>query len=101
MTLDCFAKLVQDQIELLPEEVKMALGDLCIDVEDACQFSPGIDPKLVLGNYWHRRVILFREPFEQYAGGVEIGQQIQRVLRHEISHSLGCNEKYARELESC
>jgi len=120
MTLDdnTFAELVQQAIAMLPEQFRIHMEHLVVDVEDVPDAGTaarlGVHPAHLLGLYHGRpltrrsveevislpaRIVLYKRNIERLCDSPDqIVQQIRRTLLHEIGHHFGMSEQDLRRL---
>ena len=106
-----FEDTVQAAIESLPDDLRAAMSNVEIVVED--EPAPG---QPLLGLYqgipltertsWYSgalpdKITIYRGPLERYSGGdpVVLHRQIRRVVLHEIAHHFGISDERLRELD--
>ena len=106
-----FEDTVQAAIESLPDDLRAAMSNVEIVVED--EPPPG---QPLLGLYqgvpltertsWYSgalpdKITIYRGPLERYSGGdpATLHRQIRRVVLHEIAHHFGISDDRLRELD--
>jgi predicted Zn-dependent protease with MMP-like domain len=106
-----FEDTVQAAIESLPDDLRAAMSNVEIVVED--EPPPG---QPLLGLYqgipltertsWYSgalpdKITIYRGPLERYSGGdpAMLHRQIRRVVLHEIAHHFGISDERLRELD--
>jgi len=115
-----FRELVEEAILELPEEIhkKMDNVALCVEKRPTAEQlrkvgtrSAGIllglyegVPKTTYGRGFGMilpdKITIFQEAIERFAGNPEaVKDLVRKVVRHEIAHHFGFDEKQARELE--
>lgn len=122
MTRDDFNQVVEEAIGLLPEEIKNALTNLAVIVEDRPSFETvmeaGLNPNDILfglfqgvplpqnsffspGAQLPSRITLFKEELEEVCKTEEeLTREIILTLVHEVGHYLGLGEEELRDLEA-
>jgi len=121
MTRDEFERVVEAAIGLLPRDIRAALDNLAVIVEDRPSlndlYDAGLDREDVLfglfrgvplnqrsffdgGGHLPNQIILFRRELEEVCRGrEELTEEITLTLVHEVGHYLGLDEEEVRELE--
>ena len=120
MTREEFEEAVMRSIELLPEEFKSQLENTSVIVEDyptqAQRKRMGLkDSQTLLGLYegvpltkQHSisftnpdRITIFQKPIENECRylGVNVQDEITRVVKHEIAHHFGISDERLDEIE--
>ena len=122
MTRNEFDQVVEEAIGLLPEEIRNALDNLAVIVEDRPSpetlLEAGLEPRDILfglfqgvpltqnsffspGAQLPNRITLFKEELEEVCRNEEdLTREIILTLVHEVGHYLGLGEKEIRELEA-
>ena len=119
MTRERFEELVAKAIDDLPEEFLGALQNVDVVVEDRpnrSQLARMGRGMTLLGLYegvpqakrthgygmvLPDRIVIFRKPIEDKCGSeAEIEAEIVEVVRHEIAHHFGLDEKELRRIET-
>jgi predicted Zn-dependent protease with MMP-like domain len=106
-----FERSVQEAIDALPADLRAAMSNVEIVVEDE---PPAGQPLLGLyqgvpltrrtswyGNVPPDKISIYRGPLERHYGGdpVALQSQIRRVVLHEIAHHFGISDERLRELD--
>jgi len=115
-----FPKLVEEALLELPEEIRKKMDNvaLCVEKKPTAEQlrklgtrSGGIllglyegVPKTTYGRGFGMilpdKITIFQESIQRFAGNPEATKElVRKVVRHEIAHHFGFNEKQARELE--
>ncbi len=120
MTYEEFEKLVEQGIELIPEEIRKKMENVEIVIEDVPNndqlrkarvpaggslfgLYQGV-PKSKRGAYYANvlpdKITLFQKIIEAHCRTPEaIKERVKRTVWHEIAHHFGFNEKEVRDLE--
>jgi len=120
MTENEFEKLVEQGIEMIPEEIREKMENVEIVVEDLPNpeqlrkagvpagsslfgLYQGV-PKSKRGNYYANvlpdKITLFQRVIERHCRTPEaIKERVKRTVWHEIAHHFGFNEQEVRDLE--
>jgi predicted Zn-dependent protease with MMP-like domain len=105
-----FEQAVRDAIDVLPEDLRSAMSNVAIVVDDE---SPADSP--VLGLYqgvpltrrgtWYAavppdKITIYRRPIERIAGTdpARLHEQVRRVVLHEIAHHFGISDERLLEI---
>lgn len=105
-----FERAVRDAIDVLPEDLRSAMSNVAIVVDDE---SPADSP--VLGLYqgvpltqrgtWYAavppdKITIYRRPIERVAGTdpARLDEQVRRVVLHEIAHHFGISDERLLEI---
>jgi len=106
-----FEDSVQAAVETLPDDLREAMSNVAIVVED--EPPPG-QPLLGLyegvpltrrtsyyGGVPPDKITIYRGPLERHYGGdpALLQEQIRRVVLHEIAHHFGISDERLRELD--
>ena len=115
-----FRKLVDESVLELPEEIRKQMDNvaLCVEKRPTTEQlrklgtrSAGVllglyegVPKTTYGRGFGMilpdKITIFQESIQRFAGNPEaIKELVRKVVRHEIAHHFGFDEKQARELE--
>jgi predicted Zn-dependent protease with MMP-like domain len=122
MTREQFNQVVEEAIGLLPQEVREALSNLAVIVEDRPAYETlrevGLGPNDILfglfqgvpitqnsffspGAQLPNRITLFKEELEEVCRTEEeLTRGIIMTLAHEVGHYLGLGERELRQLEA-
>lgn len=108
MEIHEFIDLVEDIFDSLPEDVKSALENIEITVEEKDKglllgFYRGVPYKFRGPHYnfvLSDKIVLYKEEIENVAKieNIPIKEKVKKVLLHEIGHYLGLSEERLREL---
>lgn len=109
MEREVFEKLVREALLEIPEPIRRKMDNIAIIIEE------GSPDGSILGLYqgvpqtvWARgfgmrlpdKITIFQKPLERIARSPEeLKEIVKKVVRHEIAHHFGFDEKKARELE--
>ncbi len=105
-----FEQAVRDAIDVLPEDLRSAMSNVAIVVDD--EAPPGSP---VLGLYqgvpltrrssWYAavppdKITIYRRPIERVAGTdpARLHEQVRRVVLHEIAHHFGISDERLLEI---
>ena len=115
-----FRKLVDESVLELPEEIRKQMDNvaLCVEKRPTTEQlrklgtrSAGVllglyegVPKTTYGRGFGMilpdKITIFQESIQRFAGNPEaVKELVRKVVRHEIAHHFGFDEKQARELE--
>ncbi len=104
-----FEKLVAEAIDSLPENIRKKMDNVEIVVEEGSPNGPFLGlyqgvPKTAWGRGFGMRlpdkITIFQAPLERISHSEsELKEIIENVVRHEIAHHFGFDEKGVRELE--
>ncbi len=122
MTRERFDRIVEEAIGLLPGEIRNALNNLAVIVEDRPSYETlqevGLSPNDILfglfqgvpitqnsffapGAQLPNRITLFKEELEEVCRTEEeLTREIIMTLAHEVGHYLGLGEEEIRDLEA-
>jgi predicted Zn-dependent protease with MMP-like domain len=111
VTDDAFEQLVQDAVDALPAELRRAMSNVAIVVED----EPPPDSRLLglyrgvpltsrSGGYAGAlpdKITIYRGPIERYAGHDpdRLASEVRRVVWHEIAHHFGISDERLIEID--
>lgn len=105
-----FEQAVRDAIDVLPEDLRTAMSNVAIVVDDE---SPAESPVLGLyqgvpltrrGSFYAAvppdKITIYRRPIERVAGTdpARLHDQVRRVVLHEIAHHFGISDERLLEI---
>lgn len=110
MTHSEFEKLVERALTDLPENIRRAIDNAAIVIEDKPSgkgflgLYEGV-PKTIWGRGFGQilpdKITIFKEPIEKVASlPEEIAQIVKIVVWHEVAHHFGFDEKEVKKLEA-
>ena len=106
-----FEAWVEDAIESLPDDLRAAMSNVAIVVQD--EPPPGLPllglyegvPLTRRGSYYAGalpdRITIYQGPLERLYGGdpARLEAEVRRVVLHEIAHHFGISDDRLRELD--
>lgn len=105
-----FEQAVRDAIDVLPDDLRSAMSNCAIVVDDE---SPPESPVLGLyqgvpltrrGSYYAAvppdKITIYRRPIQRVAGTdpARLGEEVRRVVLHEIAHHFGISDERLLEI---
>jgi len=109
MTEADFEKLVAEALNSLPETIRKKMDNVEIVVEEGLPNGPFLGlyqgiPKTSWGRGFGMtlpdKITIFQAPLERISQSeAELKEIVENVVRHEVAHHFGFDEKSVRELE--
>ena len=112
MTNDEFEDAVTGAVESLPRDLREAMSNVAILVEDEpppgsrllglYQGVPLTERTTSYGGVLPDKITIYRRPLERLAGAdpARLRREIRRTVLHEIAHHFGISDERLRELDA-
>ena len=108
---DVFPAAIQAALDTLPEELREAMSNVEILVEDQSPRGPGVlglyegIPLTKRGAHYNMtlpdRIAIFRGPLQRISiDETDLSTRIAHVVRHEIAHYFGISDDRLREIDA-